>query len=187
MKIESVVLSTNILRIISYLKLNNIKTDIISDLYIFLYDMKISKYNDLVKQGRIYHFITGWMFNRYISDKGPIKRIENKYTSICDNIEIEIDDNIEHKILLEQKLEKIEQILNEVDFFDAFLFREYYYERFDDKLGKLYKPYSLRTLSQEYHLDARLKLSYSFIRKKIKKVQKFVIRRIAGEEIKYYK
>jgi hypothetical protein len=143
--------------------------DLKQELILHLMEKDEEILNNLLKTDQIYYYCAKYLKNQYHSSTSPFfKKYRNFY---------ELDSDIEHKSSGEEQkvINQVEKILEEkVDFFSSFLFREYYYEWYDEKKGETVLGNSYRKIEEKYSLNSNFKMDHLFVYNSIRKTMKTV-------------
>ena len=149
---------------------NRFRDDLKQDLIIYLFDMDPNKLIDLMNRKELLYYCYGYLTNQYHSSSSEFFKTYRNYVTFDSDTDI-IDNTSEE----DERYLKVEKFLNtKVNWFDAFLFRSYYYNSWSDEKGKVIKGMSLRKIEEKYTLNKDMKIDHMFIWQSVKETTRLL-------------
>lgn len=156
--------------------------DLKQELIIYLLGMKEEKIKAIIKGKQLLYYSYGYLRNQYHSSSSEFYKTYRNYISYDFNIG-ECEADVDHSEIF-NVIGQVENILNsEVDFFSAFLFRQYYFDWFDGLKGKTIKGKSYRKIEAEYSLSTEFKIDHMFIYNSVKDTMTFIKDRLKKQGV----
>lgn len=147
------------------------RDDLKQELIVYLLEMEESKLEGLIQRKQLLYYCYGYLKNQYQSSTSEFYKKYRNDIVIGDEIyfdkidEAEIDDHFE-------RVEKI--LVDKINWFDAFLFRSYYYNWWSEVDEKTISGRSYRKIEKEYTLSDDFKIDHSYIYNRVKKTMKVI-------------
>tara|TARA_R110002020_G_scaffold115102_7_gene264752 strand:- start:798 stop:1319 length:522 start_codon:yes stop_codon:yes gene_type:complete len=105
--------------------------DLTQEVYVILLEYDEGKIQKLVDNNHLKFWITRVMLNQYLRASSPFKKKHHTYlkddNAVLSTFEaVDSEDVINDKILFEERLSKVNNVMNDLHFYDATLFKVYY-------------------------------------------------------------
>ena len=148
------------------------RDDLKQDLIIYLLTLDEKKIIRLIKDKELLYYSYGYLKNQYHSSTSEFFKTYRNYVNLETGYDRAYD---EFDIQNQMTIMKVDKILDEkINWFDAFLFRKYYYEWWDDEQGKTIKGRSYRKIESEYTLDKDFKMDHMYVFNSVKETMSIV-------------
>lgn len=148
------------------------RDDLKQDLIIYLLTLEEKKIVRLIQDKELLYYSYGYLKNQYHSSTSEFFKTYRNFVNLetgYDKADQELDIKDQMVII------KVDKILDEkINWFDAFLFRKYYYEWWDDEKGKTIKGRSYRKIESEYTLDKDFKMDHMYVFNSVKETMSIV-------------
>lgn len=148
------------------------RDDLKQDLIIYLLTLEEKKITRLIKDKELLYYSYGYLKNQYHSSTSEFFKTYRNFVNLetgYDKADQELDIKDQMTII------KVDKILDEkINWFDAFLFRKYYYEWWDDEKEKTIKGRSYRKIESEYTLDKDFKMDHMYVFSSVKTTMNIV-------------
>jgi hypothetical protein len=148
------------------------RDDLKQELILYLLEMEQDKLVGLIERKQLLFYCYGYLKNQYQSSTSEFYKTYRNYITFEDN-------NYFFKILSDdandddEVYEKVEKFLvSKVNWFDAFLFRSYYYNWWCDEKEKTIKGLSYRNIEKMYSLSDDLKMDHMYVYNSVKLTMK---------------
>ena len=105
--------------------------DLTQEVYVILLEYDEGKIQKLVDNNHLKFWVTRVMLNQYLRASSPFKKKHHTYlkddNAVLSTFEaVDSEDVINDKILFEERLSKVNNVMNDLHFYDATLFKVYY-------------------------------------------------------------
>lgn len=134
------------------------RDDLKQELILYLLEMNEDKLIDLINKKQLLFYSYGYLTNQYHSSTSEFFKLNRNYTNLSNSFDVSdyvVDDD---------RYLKVEKFLNtKVNWFDAFLFRSFYYNSWSDEKQEVVKGLSYRKIENKYTLSKDMKIDHMFI------------------------
>ena len=135
------------------------RDDLKQDLIIYLLTLDKKKIISLIKKKELLFYCYGYLNNQYHSSTSEFFKTYRNFITFERDFDI-----IDYTSIDDDRYYKVENFLNtKVNWFDAFLFRSYYYNSWSDEKNKVIKGMSYRKIEKKYTLNKDMKIDHMFI------------------------
>ena len=142
--------------------------DLKQELILYLLEMEEDKLVGLIERKQLLFYCYGYLKNQYQSSTSEFYKTYRNYITFEDNnyfFKI-LSDDVNDDDEIYEKVEKF--LVSKVNWFDAFLFRSYYYNWWCDEKEKTIKGLSYRNIEKMYSLSDDLKMDHMYVYNSVK-------------------
>jgi hypothetical protein len=143
--------------------------DLKQELILYLLEMEEDKLVGLIERKQLLFYCYGYLKNQYQSSTSEFYKMYRSYITFENDFMFEKEDEVND----DEVYEKVEKFLvSKVNWFDAFLFRSYYYNWWCDEKEKTIKGLSYRNIEKMYSLSDDLKMDHMYVYNSVKLTMK---------------
>ena len=105
--------------------------DLTQEVYVIMLEYDQEKLQKIYDNGHLNYWVARVMLNQYIRSTSPFKKKHHSYlkdaNAVVSNLaHDDSEETIQDKILFEQRLQQIEEVMKDLHFYDKTLFKIYY-------------------------------------------------------------
>lgn len=105
--------------------------DLTQEVYVIMLEYEQDKLQKIYDNGHLKFWVARVMLNQYLRSSSPFKKKHHTYLKdenaiICDLRHDNSESDIRDKVILEERLELVNDIMNDLHFYDKTLFKVYY-------------------------------------------------------------
>lgn len=157
------------------------KDDLKQEFLLILLEEEDKRLIKIYNEGKIWNWCYVILNNQWNSKTSPFYKKYRENKMVDYNTDWIIDEEVD---TFDIKIaERVEEILKGIHWYDAHLFKLYYFETICDETGDLKKPYTLRGI-EKLHTKKNMKIDHVSVFLSVKKTLKKIVERLKNEGYK---